>query len=163
MGAVGQFAAGAMSGRYGSKKIAIVTSIGIFFGLLLLLLIPATPIAVILFVVVYGISVFGNQPPIGSLIAEVSPEAYVGATFGLTFFLSFGLGSVSTAIAGYFADHYSLAYSYLVMTVVALVAVVMSLFLPEKKKQSDHRLTRSERLTLKVQIHLENEGRCDFQ
>jgi len=135
MGVAGQLIGGRLSDKYGSKKIVVVTSAGVLIGLLTLLLTPMATVGVLLFIVIYGISIFGNQPATTSLVGKVSPEVYAGVAFGVVFAFAFGLGSVSTTIAGYFADHYSLTVSYYVMAAIALVALVASFLLPSKSDQ----------------------------
>ena len=71
-----------------------------------------------------------------SLVAEISPQAQIGAAFGLMFAMDFGLGSMSTTLVGYIGDTYGLVYSYEIMTLISLVALVISLFLPAERKSS---------------------------
>lgn len=136
VGVAGEFLGGIASDRYGSKRGVVMTNIGALFGLIALLVVPLTPLAVVLFILIYGISVFGNEPSVTSLVGGITPEEYSGRVFGIMFCLSFGLGSVSTTIAGYFADHYGLTASYWVMATILAVAAIVSFGMPTKRLRS---------------------------
>ncbi len=47
--------------------------------------------------------------------------------FGVNFFLIFGIGSVATAIGGYVADDLGVDRFYLVMSVIAFVALAAAI------------------------------------
>jgi MFS family permease len=130
VGVAGEFLFGRASDKYGCKRIAVLTNLGAFLGLVVLLTIPFPPLAVTLFILIYGVSVFGNEPAVTSLVGGIMPREYSGLVYGLMFTLAFGLGSVSTTIAGYFADRYSLAVSYYAMTVITVVTAIFSFGLP---------------------------------
>lgn len=134
MGVLSQLLIGRIADAYGYKKLVIITNVGIFIGLLFLLWIPVNIIAMILFIIFYGASLFGNQPPTTCLIGKVAPQKYTGIIFGLAFSLSFGVGSISTTLTGFLADLYSLSFSFNILAIIAFTTIIASLFLPVKQK-----------------------------
>ena len=138
MGALSQLLIGRFADAYGYKKLVIITNIGILIGLLFLLHIPINFIAMILFIIFYGASLFGNQPPTTCLIGKVAPQKYTGIIFGLVFSLSFGVGSISTTLTGFLADLYSLSFSFYILAIIAFTTILASLFLPTEQKLTNH-------------------------
>ncbi len=132
MGVLSQLIIGRTADAYGYKKLVVITNVGIFLGLLFLLWIPVNSIAMMLFIIFYGASLFGNQPPTTCLIGKVAPQKYIGIIFGLVFSLSFGVGSISTTLAGILSDLYSLSFSFNILAVIAFTTIIASLFLPDK-------------------------------
>jgi ABC-type multidrug transport system permease subunit len=54
--------------------------------------------------------------------------------YGVFFFTSFGLGSLSQAITGYYMDNYGVESSFYFLTVVAVIALFLSLFIPDRRQ-----------------------------
>jgi MFS family permease len=104
--------------------------------MLILLLVPSPYVGVPLFVVLYGISLYGHQPAMTALLGRVSPPSLMGAAYGVMFFFAFGLGSASAAIAGYIADSFSLEASFWIMALFASMALVISLIIPRVIRRS---------------------------
>jgi FSR family fosmidomycin resistance protein-like MFS transporter len=136
-GVVGQLVGGRAADRYGSERVVIFASAGMVASMLLLLLLPSPTLSVILFIVIYGISLYGHQPAMTALQGRVSPPSLMGAAYGVMFFFAFGLGSVSAAVAGYIADSYSLSASFWIMTLFASIALAISLAIPRVMRRDD--------------------------
>ncbi len=136
IGILGQWMSGKASDMWSSKNMLIATSVGTSLGLLCLLAVPMPVIGILLFILVYGFSFYGHQPAFNSLAGLITPNNLRATVFGLLFFFSFGLGSVSTIIAGIFADRYSLESALYVMTLFSFAAFLLSFLLPARVKRS---------------------------
>lgn len=132
-GVPGQWIGGRMSDRIGSKKVLIVSQIGVLASLLLLQFSPLWIIGVSAFIVIYGVAFYGHQPALNSLTGILTPAERRGTVYGVYFFTNFGLGSFSQAIAGYFMDNYGVASSFNVLTVFSVIAVILSFAVPDKR------------------------------
>jgi MFS family permease len=62
-----------------------------------------------------------------TLLSSITPNALMGMAYGVMFFFAFGLGSVSTTIAGYLADNFSLEAVFWIMALFSLVTFGISL------------------------------------
>ena len=101
------------------------------FGLLMFL--PAN-IGVPLFVVVYGVSMFGHQPTVTNLVSQLSPRNMMGLAYGVMFFSAFGIGSLSTFIIGWVADSYSMMMAFWVNAGTSLVLLAIATLISVKIK-----------------------------
>jgi MFS family permease len=54
----------------------------------------------------------------------------MGTAYGVMFFFAFGLGSVSTSIAGYLADKFSLEVAFWIMALFAGGILLIALLIP---------------------------------
>jgi ABC-type multidrug transport system permease subunit len=54
--------------------------------------------------------------------------------YGVFFFTSFGLGALSQAITGYFIKNYGVESSFYFLTIVAVIALLLSLLIPDRRK-----------------------------
>jgi len=141
-GVLGQWLGGKASDRIGSKKVLIITSIGVLTALLFLQFIPLWLLGVSAFVVLYGFSFYGHQPALNFLTGIMTPKERRGVVYGIFFFSSFGLGSISQAIAGYVMDTYgSVEPSFYVLTVFAIIALVLSFLIPDKRENKKENLS----------------------
>jgi MFS family permease len=131
-GVVGQWLSGKASDRAGSKKVLVATSTCITASLILLLAVPHPIISVALFVFIYGMAFYGHQPALNSLTGLITSNAKRGVVYGVFFFLSFGLGSISAAIAGYFAVNYSMDTALFVLLLFSIIALILSFFAPKQ-------------------------------
>ena len=136
-GVVGQLVGGKAADRYSSQRVVIYASAGMVASMLILLLVPSPHLGVPLFVILYGVSLYGHQPAMTALLGRVSPPSLMGAAYGVMFFFAFGLGSASAAIAGYIADSFSLEASFWIMALFASVALGISLIIPRVIRQAD--------------------------
>jgi len=134
-GVFGQWLGGRASDRMGSKKVLIATSAGVLAALLFLQFTPMWLLGVSAFVVLYGVSFYGHQPALNSLTGIITPKERRGVVYGIFFFTSFGLGSISQAVAGYFMDKFGgVEPSFYFLTVFAVIALALSLFIPDKRE-----------------------------
>jgi len=135
-GTFGQWLGGKVSDRMGSKKVLIVTSVGVLAALLFLQFTPIWILGVSAFIVLYGISFYGHQPALTSLTGIMTPTERRGVVYGIFFFTAFGLGSISQAVVGYFMDKYgSVEPSFYVLTIFAVIALALSFIIPDKREK----------------------------
>jgi len=136
VGIFGQWLSGKASDVWGSKKVLVATSAGTALGLLSLLAVPLPVVGILIFILVFGFSFYGHQPAFNSLAGLITPNNLRATVFGVLFFFSFGLGSVSTGIAGVFADRYSLESALYVMTLFSFAAFLFSFLVPARTERS---------------------------
>jgi MFS family permease len=125
-GAPGQLLGGWAADKYTPRRFLVVASAGMVASMLSLLLVPST-IGVVGFLFIYGVFFFGHQPTMTTLLSSITPSALMGMAYGVMFFFAFGLGSVSTTIAGYLADNFSLEAVFWIMALFSLVTLGISL------------------------------------
>ena len=135
-GVIGQYTCGRAADRYGSIRVVIVASAGMFASMLFLQLVPIEAAGIGLFIAVYGMSYYGHQPAMTALVSRVAPRNLIGTAYGMMFFSSFGLGSFSATIAGYLADSFGLETAFWTMTLFALTTLVISLALLKIQKST---------------------------
>jgi MFS family permease len=135
-GVIGQYTCGRASDRYGSIRVVIVTSVGMFASMFFLQLIPIEVLGIGFFIAVYGMSYYGQQPAMTALVSRIAPRNLVGTAYGMMFFASFGLGSFSAAIAGYLADSFGLEIAFWTMAVFALATLAISMALLKIQKST---------------------------
>ena len=133
-GVLGQLMGGRGSDRVGPTKVLLVTTAGMVASFALLMFLPAS-IAVPLFVVVYGISMFGHQPTVTNLVSQLSPRNMMGLAYGVMFFSAFGIGSLSTTVIGWVADNYSLTAAFWANGATSLILLVVALVIRVKIKK----------------------------
>lgn len=133
-GVPGQWIGGKAADRYGSKRVLIAASAFICLSLFSLLLVPVYFLGIAAFIVLYGIFFYAHQPALNALTGFLSPENQRGAVYGIFFFTSFGIGSISQLISGYLADMYGLDMAFYVLTAFAIIALLLSFKLPEKRE-----------------------------
>jgi len=134
-GVVGQLIGGTAADRYGSSRVIIASSLGVTASMVCLLLLPFRGVGAAIFIIGYGIAYSGHQPAMTALMGAVAPKPLVGAAYGVMFFFAFGLGSVSTMVAGYLADAFSLETAFWFMALFAMLAVLVSLTIRQKVKR----------------------------
>ena len=133
-GVLGQLAGGRGSDKIGSQKTLVIATAGMVLSLVLLMVLP-TNIAVPVFVLLYGISMFGHQPTVTNMVSKLSPRNMMGLAYGVMFFSAFGIGSISTSITGWLADQYSLTAAFWVNTGVSVVLLLISLVIYMRIKE----------------------------
>ena len=99
-------------------------------SMLILLLWPMGGVGVIGFILLYGIFFFGHQPTMTSLLGSITPPDLMGMAYGVMFYFAFGLGSISSTIAGYLADYFSLEAVFWIMALFSFMALVISVIIP---------------------------------
>jgi len=130
-GVAGQLLGGMGSDRLGQTKTLLIASVGMALSLVLLMVLPTGTLGVALFIVLYGVSMFGHQPTVTSMVSRLSPRHMMGLAYGVMFFSAFGVGSLSTTVTGYLADKYSLTTAFWLNAGVgaALLAVSVLIYL----------------------------------
>jgi len=130
-GVAGQLLGGMGSDRLGQTKTLLIASVGMALSLMLLMVLPTGTLGVALFIVLYGVSMFGHQPTVTSMVSRLSPRHMMGLAYGVMFFSAFGVGSLSTTVTGYLADKYSLTTAFWLNAGVgaALLAVSVLIYL----------------------------------
>ena len=131
LGVAGQLLGGMGSDRLGQTKTLLIASAGMALSLVLLMVLPTGTLGVALFIVLYGVSMFGHQPTVTSMVSRLSPRHMMGLAYGVMFFSAFGVGSLSTTVTGYLADKYSLTAAFWLNAGVgvALLAVSVLIYL----------------------------------
>lgn len=133
-GVIGQLAGGRGSDRYGSRRVLLVMTAGMAISLILLMVLPSS-VGVPIFVILYGLSMFGHQPTATSLVSKLSPRNMMGLAYGVMFFSAFGVGSINTTITGWLADNYSLTAAFWVNTALSLTLLAISIFIYLRVKE----------------------------
>lgn len=133
-GVIGQLMGGRGSDRFGPTKVLLIATGGMALSFALLMFLPAN-IGVPLFVVVYGMSMFGHQPTVTNMVSMLSPKNMMGLAYGVMFFSAFGIGSLSTTVIGYVADSYGLTAAFWANGAVSLVLMVIALVIRVKIKK----------------------------
>jgi len=130
-GVTGQLLGGMGSDRLGQTKTLLIASVGMALSLVLLMVLPTGTLGVALFILLYGVSMFGHQPTVTSMVSRLSPRHMMGLAYGVMFFSAFGVGSLSTTVTGYLADKYSLTAAFWLNAGVgvALLAVSVLIYL----------------------------------
>lgn len=128
-GTAGQLIGGWGADKYGSTRVLLYSSLGIFASLLLLMLAPTSLPVAVLFTLIYGVSVFAHQPSMTSLVSKVTPRPLMGLSYGIMFFFSFGLGSISAAVLGYVTDAYNINIAFWLNAVAAALLVFITLLI----------------------------------
>jgi MFS family permease len=137
VGVPAQWIGGKTADKIGSKKVLIMTSLGVCTSLISLLFIPFHFLGIGVFIVLYGLSFYAHQPALNSLTGFLSPQDQRGAVYGIFFFTSFGIGSISQVIAGYIADAtHNWDAAFYMLTICALIALALSFKLPEKRENN---------------------------
>ncbi|MBI2287903.1 MAG: hypothetical protein HYU83_02800, partial [Chloroflexi bacterium] len=67
---------------------------------------------------------FMGQPIFNTLIAEYTPAAWRGRSYGIYFFGGFGLGSFSATFLGYIAEHSDTRWVFITMAGLSLITVI---------------------------------------
>ncbi len=131
LGVAGQLLGGMGSDRLGQTKTLLIASAGMALSLMLLMVLPTGTLGVALFIVLYGVSMFGHQPTVTSMVSRLSPRHMMGLAYGVMFFSAFGVGSLSTTVTGYLADRYSMTAAFWLNAGVgvALLAVSVLIYL----------------------------------
>jgi MFS family permease len=135
VGVPAQWIGGKTADKFGSKKVLIVTMVGVCLSLLSILLFPVSIVGIALFILLYGLSFYAHQPALNALTGFCCPENQRGAVYGIFFFTSFGIGSLSQFIAGYVADNYGgLDTAFYLLTAFALAALLLAFKLPKRRE-----------------------------
>lgn len=74
----------------------------------------------------FSLIYYAWQPCQNYLIAKYTKKSSHGMGFGINFFLLFGVGSIATSVGGYVTDEFGVDHFYGLMSMVAVVALLVS-------------------------------------
>jgi MFS family permease len=140
-GVSGQLLGGRGSDRWGQGRVLVGVSFGIVVSLGLLMVLPTNVFGVALFVVLYGVSMFGQQPTVTNMVSKLSPRDSMGLAYGVMFFSAFGVGSLSTTITGFLADEFSLTIAFWFNTLIGVALLLVSLIMYYRFKEFRQRVS----------------------
>lgn len=120
-GAMGQLFGGMLSERFRLERLAVPLTFSMAPCLLLVGLTSGLPL--VLFAWCFVFANFSGQPVYTGLIADYTPRAAMGRSYGISFFAAFGIGSMAGTLAGFFADRWGTGSVFLMLTCFVLVAV----------------------------------------
>jgi len=120
-GIFGQFLGGYLSERKRREVLALV--VAVVAVPLLLLMGKSEGLILMLAAISFAFFHFMGQPIYNNLIADYSPAAWRGRSYGIGFFCSFGLGSFSATLLGYTAEQLGTNWVFIVMAGTALITL----------------------------------------
>jgi len=118
-GVLGQFLGGYLSERRRHEVLALVVAVAA--PPLLLLMGRSEGLILMLAAITFAFFHFMGQPIYNNLIADYSPAAWRGRSYGISVFCGFGLGSFSATLLGYTAEQLGTNWVFIVMAGIALV------------------------------------------
>lgn len=74
----------------------------------------------------FSLIYYAWQPCQNYLIAKYTKKSSHGMGFGINFFLLFGVGSIATSVGGYVTDKFGVDHFYGLMSIVSVIALVVS-------------------------------------
>ena len=120
-GVAGQLLGGYLLERRHHEVLALIVTIVPFP--LLLLMGNSEGLTLMLAAISYAFFHFMWQPICNNLIANYSPPAWRGRSYGISFFFGFGLGSFSATFLGYIAEQFGTNWIFIAMAVISLISV----------------------------------------
>ncbi len=128
-GAVGTLTGGVLADRYGRKRVmglSALAALGLLYGFL-----HTTGIQQMVFLATAGVCISMAWPIIVVMIQEAMP-GNVGLASGLSLGTSYGATGLGVAMLGNFADGFGLAATMTLITLLPILVVLMTLFVPER-------------------------------
>ena len=126
-GILGQFFGGYLADKMNTAAAALLFNI---------ILVPSCLIigfssgwTLIIFIAVFVIFNWGQQPIANSLMASFAPQGAIGKAFGLQFFLGFGVASVAGIICGYVAELFGTDAVFYLLAGMALLSTMAFYFI----------------------------------
>lgn len=124
---------GAFSDKMGKRKSVIICECILCCILFLCLTIFKTKVALLIIILSIGIFA-GTIPVIGQTYAlEIVPAEHRDKTMGFVFTLSSSITTFSPLIMGFFADHFGLLKSFIVLSAIIGMSTIFLFFTKEKK------------------------------
>ena len=120
-GVFGQFLGGYLSERRRHEVLALVVAAAT--APLLLLMGNSEGLILMLAAISFAFFHFMGQPIYNNLIADYSPAAWRGRSYGIVYFCTFGLGSFSATLLGYTAEQLGTNWVFIVMAGTALITL----------------------------------------
>ncbi|MFC1860028.1 MFS transporter [Chloroflexota bacterium] len=121
-GVLGQFLGGYLAERKRNEVLALIVAVVAIP--LLFLMGRSEGLILMLVAITLAFFHFMGQPIYNSLIANYSPAAWQGRSYGISFFCGFGVGSFSATLLGYTAEQLGTSWVFIVMAGIALVTLV---------------------------------------
>lgn len=126
-GVAGQLLGGYLSERRRRETLGLIVSIAA--APLLLLMGNSQGLPLMLAAIGFAFFHFMAQPIYNSLIADYTPSAWRGRSYGMYFFGSFGIGSFSATFLGYIAEKLDTRWVFITMAGFSLITVACILIL----------------------------------
>ncbi len=120
-GVFGQFLGGYLSERKRREMLAFV--VAVVTVPLLLLMGKSEGLILMLAAISFAFFHFMGQPIYNNLIADYSPAAWRGRSYGIGFFCGFGIGSFSATLLGYTAEQLGTNWVFIVMAGITLITL----------------------------------------
>ncbi len=128
IGAVGQYTGGILTRRVRLEWLALWVVAWALPPLLLMGLLEGGPMVAMAGAFIFWH--FAHQPIFNTLIADYSPPALVGRSFGLVYLAAFGLGGAGGIIAGAMVDRWDTGAAFMGMASLWALALLATLPLP---------------------------------
>lgn len=120
-GVGGQLLGGYLSERRNREVLALVVTVASVP--LLLLMGNSEGLVLMLASITFAFFHFMWQPICNNLIADYSPVAWQGRSYGISFFCVFGLGSFSATFLGYIAERFGTNWVFIAMAGISIITV----------------------------------------
>jgi MFS family permease len=121
-GVAGQLLGGYLCERMRREVLVLVITILVIP--LMLLMANTQGLSLMLTAIVLAFFHFMGQPIYNNLIADYSPVAWRGRSYGISYFFTFGIGSFSATFLGYIAERSSTGWIFITMAGISLLAFI---------------------------------------
>lgn len=125
VGVIGCVVGGELVSRYGGARVAFSQ---LLVSGLACITIPlafhAPPIAFLLFVTIWGITVVGDSPQFSGLVGATAPREYVGTAFTIVNCIGFAITAVSIQVIGYLSTRVPIEFLFSVLAIGPLVGLI---------------------------------------
>jgi len=140
-GVIGQLLGGYLCERRRHEVLALV--VAVVSVPLLLLMGNSEGLILLLVAIIFAFFHFMGQPIYNNLIADYSPTAWQGRSYGIFFFCNFGIGSFSATLLGYIAEQFGTNWIFIAMGGISLITVgfiatLLVRALTQEQKYSTH-------------------------
>jgi MFS family permease len=129
-GGVGQYVSGALSDKFGRKKVLILLTIACA-GTALPIPVVSNVVLVIL-ILVFGFILLGLIPTTNALMSDLAKGSF-GLLFGVYYLFAFGVSSAGPPIAGFLAENFGLGSIFYFSAGIAIICLVITLLIPAPK------------------------------
>jgi MFS family permease len=126
-GGVGQYVSGALSDKFGRKKVLILLTIACA-GIALPIPVVSNVVLVIL-ILVFGFILLGLIPTTNALMSDLAKGSF-GVLFGVYYLFAFGVSSAGPPIAGFLAENFGLGAIFYFSAGIAVICLIVTLLIP---------------------------------